>query len=91
MCLAIPGKIKELYEEGGLRMCKVDISGVTQSACIETIENAQIGDYVIVHAGFALNKLSVEEAEETLAIFRQLAQFDVEIREMKEIQKSEDE
>lgn len=90
MCLAIPGKIKELFEEGGLRMCKVDISGVTQNACIETIEDAQVGDYVIVHAGFALNKLSVEEAEETLAIFRQLAQFDAEIREMEAAQSSKD-
>lgn len=90
MCLAIPGKIKEIYEEGGLRMCKVDISGVVQSACIETIEDAQIGDYVIVHAGFALNKLSVEEAEQTLEIFRQLAQFDAEIREMEELKAAED-
>jgi len=87
MCLAIPGKIKELYEEGGLRMCKVDISGVTQSACVETIDAPEIGDYIIVHAGFALNKLSLEEAEETLDAFRQLAMFDAEIRAMEEAQK----
>ena len=90
MCLAIPGQIKELYEEGGLKMCKVDISGVTQSACVETIEDAQIGDFIIVHAGFALNKLSVEEANETLEAFRQLAAFDAEIREMEEAQKAQE-
>lgn len=90
MCLAIPGQIKELYEEGGLQMCKVDISGVTQSACVETIDDPQIGDYIIVHAGFALNKLSLEEAQETLEAFRQLAQFDLEIREMEKIQKAKE-
>ena len=90
MCLAIPGMIKELYEEGGLKMCKVDISGVTQSACVETIEDPMIGDYIIVHAGFALNKLSVEEAKETLEAFRQLAAFDAEIREMEDAQQSQE-
>ena len=90
MCLAITGMIKELYEEGGLKMCKVDISGVTQSACVETIEDPMIGDYIIVHAGFALNKLSVEEAKETLEAFRQLAAFDAEIREMEDAQQSQE-
>lgn len=90
MCLAIPGQIKELYEEGGLHMCKVNISGVTQSACVETIDDPQIGDYIIVHAGFALNKLSLEEAQETLEAFRQLAQFDLEIREMEASQKAKE-
>lgn len=90
MCLAIPGQIKELYEEGGLKMCKVDISGVTQSACVETIDNPQIGDFIIVHAGFALNKLSVEEAQETLDAFRQLAAFDAEIREMEDAQEAKE-
>ncbi|MEE4195025.1 MAG: HypC/HybG/HupF family hydrogenase formation chaperone [Anaerolineae bacterium] len=80
MCLAIPGQITELYEDGGLKMCKVNISGVTQSACVETVPDVQIGDYIIVHAGFALNKLSTEEAQETLDIFRQLAEFDAQMR-----------
>jgi len=80
MCLAIPGKITELYEEGGLKMCKVNISGVTQSACVETVPDVQIGDYIIVHAGFALNKLSTEDAQETLELFRQLAEFDAQMR-----------
>ncbi len=90
MCLAIPGMIKELYSEGGLKMCKVDISGVTQNACVETIDNPQIGDYIIVHAGFALNKLSIEEAQETLEAFRQLAAFDAEIREMEQQKKAQE-
>jgi len=80
MCLAIPGKIISIGESGGIKMCKVDFSGVVQDACIETVPEAKVGDYIIVHAGFALNILSEEDAKETLEIFRQLEKFDTEIR-----------
>ncbi|MBN2046776.1 MAG: HypC/HybG/HupF family hydrogenase formation chaperone [Anaerolineaceae bacterium] len=80
MCLAVPGKIVEINQDGGLRMCKVDFGGVIQDACIETLPEAKIGDYIIVHAGFALNVLSEEEAQETLEAFRQLEAIDAEIR-----------
>ena len=80
MCLAIPGKIISIYESGGIKMCKVDFSGVVQEACIETVPEAKVGDFIIVHAGFALNILSEEEANETLEIFRQLEMIDMEIR-----------
>ncbi|MCD6476128.1 MAG: HypC/HybG/HupF family hydrogenase formation chaperone [Anaerolineaceae bacterium] len=80
MCLAIPGKIISINESGGIKMCKVDFGGVVQEACIETVPEAKVGDFIIVHAGFALNTLSEEEANETLEIFRQLEMFDAEIR-----------
>ena len=80
MCLAIPGKILEISESGGIKMCKVDFGGVTQDACIETVPEAKIGDYIIVHAGFALNILSEEEANATLDILHQLEMIDTEIR-----------
>ena len=72
MCLAIPGKILEIYEHDGTLMSKVDFGGVQQEVCLETTPEAQVGQYVIVHAGFALTLLSVEEAQETLRLLKEL-------------------
>jgi len=72
MCLGIPGKIVETFDFSGTKMAKVDFGGVLQDVCIETVPDAEIGDFVIVHAGFALNKLSVEDAMETLAILEEM-------------------
>ncbi len=79
MCLAVPGKIVEIYTAGGLRMGKVDFGGATREACLETLPEANIGDYTIVHAGFALNLLSEEEAQASLAALRELADIEDEI------------
>ena len=76
MCLGIPGKIIEIYTDNGLRMCKVDFGGAIQEACLETLPQAQPGNYIIVHAGFALNLLSEEEAQETLSLLRDIAMLD---------------
>ncbi len=73
MCLGVPGKITEILDNPGLRMSKVDFGGVVREVCIEALPDAKIGDYVIVHAGFALNLLSEEEANETLALLREIA------------------
>ena len=73
MCLGVPGKIIEIYHDGGLRMCKVDFGGAVREVCIETLPDAKIGDYTIVHAGFALNLLSEEDARETLDLLRQIS------------------
>lgn len=72
MCLAIPGKIIETYSSNGMRMAKVDFGGVTRETCLEAVPEAKLGDYVVVHAGFALNILSEKEALETLEIFREM-------------------
>ncbi len=73
MCLGVPGKVIEIYETGGMHMCKVDFEGVTREACLQALPEAKLGDYVIVHAGFALNILSEQEAQETLDVLRELA------------------
>ncbi len=78
MCLAVPGKIVEIYSAGGLRMGKIDFGGATREACLETLPEAKVGDYTIVHAGFALNLLSEEEAQQTLDLLRQMAEFGAE-------------
>ncbi len=69
MCLAIPGKVIEIYEEGGLRMSKIDYSGTVNKACLAYVPEVQIGQYVIVHAGFAIQLLNEQEAEEVFEAF----------------------
>ncbi len=73
MCLGIPGKIVELYELDGMHMGKVDFGGVTREACFAYVPEAKVGDYTIIHVGFALHLISEEEAQETLALLREIA------------------
>jgi len=79
MCLGVPGKISEIYTIAAMRMAKVDFGGVFREVCIETLPDAKIGDYTIVHAGFALNLLSEEEAQSTLALLREMAEFEEQL------------
>ncbi len=72
MCLAVPGKIIEIYETGGLKMAKVDYGGVVREACLAYVPEAQVGEYAIVHAGFALSILDEAEALKTLEAFQEL-------------------
>jgi hydrogenase expression/formation protein HypC len=74
MCLGVPGKIVEIYDSGGLQMGKIDFGGVTREACLAYVPEAQIGDYTVIHVGFALHLISEEEANETLELLRQLAE-----------------
>jgi len=71
MCLGIPGRIVEIVEidaEGLMRMGKVDFGGITREVCLAYVPEAETGDYVIVHAGFAISRLDETEAQETLAL-----------------------
>ena len=72
MCLGVPGKIIEIYEKEGLRMAKVDFSGVTREACIEHVPEAEIGRDPIIHVGFAISLLSEEEAQESIDLLREI-------------------
>lgn len=75
MCLAIPGRITERYEEDGLPMARVDYAGAIAAACLSYTPEAQVGDYVLVHAGFALQLLNEAEAQASLAELARLAQI----------------
>jgi hydrogenase expression/formation protein HypC len=66
MCLAIPGKVLEKFEENGLVMGLIDYAGTHNQACLATTPEARVGDYVIVHAGFALQVLDEQEAQASL-------------------------
>lgn len=68
MCLALPGKILAVSQDGGLSMGEVDFSGVRKQVCLEFTPEAQVGDYVIVHVGFAISVLNEEGARETLEL-----------------------
>lgn len=79
MCLGIPGKVLETYEKDGLLMGKVDFGGATRETCLMYVPDIAIGEYVIVHVGFAIHKLSEEEAQETLAALREVLILEEEI------------
>lgn len=76
MCLAIPGKIVEFHDNQGVRMSKVDFGGITREACIEYLPDAQLGDYVLVHVGFAISKVDEEEAARTYQYLEEMNQLD---------------
>lgn len=68
MCLAIPAQVVEIDGDNGI----VDMGGVRKEISLSLIDEVTVGDYVIVHVGYALNKLDPEEAERTLALFAEL-------------------
>lgn len=71
MCLAIPAKVEELHE---FDQATVEVGGVRSKISLAMIDDVEVGDYVIVHVGHAITKLNVKEAEESLALFRELAE-----------------
>lgn len=79
MCLGIPGKVTEIWEESGTRMSTVDFGGTTKKVCLAYLPDLQIGEYTIVHAGFALNRLDEESANNTLRMFAELGFLDEEL------------
>ena len=75
MCLAIPGKIVSLHDAQGVKMAKVDFGGVFREACLEYLPEAALGDYVMVHVGFAISRVDEEEAARTYQILREMGQL----------------
>jgi hydrogenase expression/formation protein HypC len=75
MCLAIPGKVLEVFEDRGVRMGRADFGGTVRKVCLESLPEAGLGDYVLVHVGFALSKVDPEEAERTYRFLEELGQL----------------
>jgi hydrogenase expression/formation protein HypC len=75
MCLAVPGKVVEITGEGELRMGKVDFSGVQRQACLAYVPEVELGDYVLVHVGFAISRIEEEHAMETLAALAEMGEL----------------
>ncbi len=80
MCLGIPGKIVSTSDAGGLRMGKIQFGGIVREACLEYVPEAAAGDYVIVHAGFAISRIDEEEAARTFQLLEEMGQL-AEIRD----------
>ena len=79
MCLAIPGKIVEIVDEEN-SIAKVDVGGVRRNINVGMLDKteARVGDYVLIHVGFAMSKIDEREAEETMRILREIGQYEEE-------------
>ncbi|MGB7948129.1 MAG: HypC/HybG/HupF family hydrogenase formation chaperone [Candidatus Binatia bacterium] len=75
VCLGIPGKILESYDSQGLRMAKVQFGGIVREACLQYVPEAEAGDYVVVHVGFAISKVNEEEAARTYKLLEEMGQL----------------
>lgn len=78
MCLGVPGKIVSTTGDGFSRMGRVDFGGALRDVSLAYVPEAEVGDYVIVHVGFAISRLDEEEAERTLQTLRELATLQAE-------------
>ncbi len=76
MCLAIPGKVIETYHEHEVLMGKVDFSGILKRVCLEHVPKANVGDYVLVHVGFALQCIDEAEARRVFEFLDDMNQLD---------------
>jgi hydrogenase expression/formation protein HypC len=72
MCLAVPGRVVEVRESDGTRMADLDFGGVVKEVCLEYLPDLKVGEYAIVHVGFALQRLDEESALRTLKLFEEL-------------------
>jgi|ERR1700722_18596889 hydrogenase expression/formation protein HypC len=75
MCLAIPGKVVDTFEQRGLRMAKVQFGGIVRETCLEYVPETKIGEYVLVHVGFAISRVDEAEAERTYQALMDLDQL----------------
>lgn len=81
MCLGIPGKITDVYEKNDLPMGKVDFNGIAKEVCLVYVPEAKVGEYALVHVGFAISLMDEEEAQETLKLIQQIADIGEELGE----------
>ena len=78
MCLGIPGKIIEIYQKDDLRMGKLDFGGIVKEACLAYTPEATLGDYALIHVGFAISLMDEDEAVQTLRLIEDVASFERE-------------
>jgi hydrogenase expression/formation protein HypC len=79
MCLAVPGRIEEIHQKDGLKMAQVDFGGVRREVCLDFVPEARVGEYCIIHVGFAISLLSETEAKETLALLQDIVNLEDEL------------
>ena len=74
MCLGIPGEVVAIRDEAGLRFGKVRFAGIARDVCLECVPEAEVGDYVLVHVGFAIARIVAEEAQRTYRLLEELGE-----------------
>jgi hydrogenase expression/formation protein HypC len=79
MCLAIPGRVEQINSDGDVRMGRVNFGGVVKNVCLDYVPEVVVGDYTIVHVGFALSKIDEQSALETLELFRKMGALEEEL------------
>ena len=79
MCLGIPGKITEIFQKDSLKMAKLDFGGIIKEVCLAYTPEAEVGNYALIHVGFAISLMDEEEAQETLKLIKEVADFENEI------------
>lgn len=81
MCLAVPGQVKEIYDAMGMKMGRVNFGGIVKEVCLAYLPEIGVGEYAIVHVGFAISKVDEESAQKTLEAFRTMGLLDEELGE----------
>jgi hydrogenase expression/formation protein HypC len=81
MCLAVPGQVREIYEERGTRMGRVDFGGIVKEVCLAYLPEIAVKDYVIMHVGFAISRVDEEAALASIKTFRDLGLYEEEFGE----------
>jgi hydrogenase expression/formation protein HypC len=79
MCLGVPGKVIDIYDTDGVRMGRVDFGGLVKEVCLAYVPEVVVGDYTIVHVGFAITQLDEQSAQESLALLQQIRVLDEEV------------
>jgi hydrogenase expression/formation protein HypC len=79
MCLGIPGRVQTIYEADGVRMGRVNFGGIVKEVCLAYVPEIAVGDYAIVHVGFAIARVDEASAQESLRLFREMGVLDEEL------------
>jgi len=85
MCLAIPGRVEEISSDGVIRIGRVNFGGVVKRVCLDYVPEIAVGDYAIVHVGFAISKIDEKTAQETLETFRAMGVLEEELASEEEV------
>jgi hydrogenase expression/formation protein HypC len=83
MCLAVPGQVESIHEENGTRMGRVNFGGVVKEICLAYLPDIAVGDYTIVHVGFAISKIDEASARATLQTFAELGLLEEGLAELR--------
>ena len=83
MCLAVPGQVESIHEENGTRMGRVNFGGVVKEVCLAYLPEIAVGDYTIVHVGFAISRIDEASARETLLTFAELGLLEEGLAELR--------